>query len=113
MNAVTRGHAQAGEVTPVITMLRPAAVIDAITEYYRGDDANPSPAHTLSRRAADRLAGARQALARFGNAADAAEIVFVRGTTEGINLVAHTFECSTSWAVTRFAATSASSSNTA
>jgi cysteine desulfurase/selenocysteine lyase len=73
------------------TTLRPASVIEAISDYYRADNANPSPAHTLSRRAAERLAGARQALARFVNAADAAEIVFVRGTTEGINLVAGTW----------------------
>ena len=73
------------------TTLRPAAVIEAIAEYYRGDNANPSPAHTLSRRAADRLAGARQTMARFVNASDPSEIVFVRGTTEGINLVAGTW----------------------
>ena len=73
------------------TTLRPEAVIDAIAHYYRGDNANPSPAHTLARRAADRLAAARQTLARFVNAADPAEIVFVRGTTEGINLVASTW----------------------
>lgn len=73
------------------TTLRPAAVIDAIAEYYRGDNANPSPAHTLARRASDRLVGARQTMARFVNAADPSEIVFVRGTTEGINLVAGTW----------------------
>lgn len=70
------------------TTLRPVPVIEAIAEYYRGDNANPSPVHTLARRAADRLAGARQTVARFVNAADSSEIVFTRGTTEGINLVA-------------------------
>jgi cysteine desulfurase / selenocysteine lyase len=84
------GHALA-YLDSAATTLRPASVIDAIAEFYRLDNANPSPAHTLSRRAAERLAGARQALARFVNAADPTEIVFVRGTTEGINLVASTW----------------------
>ena len=44
--------------------------------------------HTLASRAADHLAAARQTVARFINAADASEIVFVRGTTEGVNLMA-------------------------
>ena len=44
--------------------------------------------HTLASRAADHLAAARETVAHFINAADASEIVFVRGTTEGINLVA-------------------------
>jgi selenocysteine lyase/cysteine desulfurase len=70
------------------TTLRPQSVIDAVAEYYATDNANPSRVHTLASRAADRLAAARQALARFTNASDPAEIVFVRGTTEGINLVA-------------------------
>ncbi|MGH9346191.1 MAG: aminotransferase class V-fold PLP-dependent enzyme [Vicinamibacterales bacterium] len=70
------------------TTLRPQSVIDAVVEYYSADNANPSRAHTLASRAADRLAAARQTVARFVNAADPAEIIFVRGTTEGINLVA-------------------------
>ena len=49
---------------------------------------HPSRAHTLASRAADHLAAARQTVARFVNAGDASEIVFVRGTTEGVNLVA-------------------------
>ncbi|HSL20250.1 MAG TPA: cysteine desulfurase [Vicinamibacterales bacterium] len=73
------------------TTLRPQTVIDAIASYYAADNANPSRAHTLARRAADRLSAAREAVARFINAADPAEIVFVRGTTEGINLVASTW----------------------
>ena len=47
--------------------------------------------HALASRAADRLARARQTVARFINAADPSEIVFVRGTTEGITLVASTW----------------------
>lgn len=70
------------------TTLRPQSVIDALVQYYSLDNANPSPVHTLAGRAASRLAAARQAVARFINAADASEIVFVRGTTEGVNLLA-------------------------
>jgi cysteine desulfurase/selenocysteine lyase len=70
------------------TTLRPQSVIDAIVQFYSLDNANPSRVHTLASRAADRLAAARQTVARFINASDPSEIVFVRGTTEGINLVA-------------------------
>jgi cysteine desulfurase/selenocysteine lyase len=73
------------------TTLRPQSVIDALVDYYSTDNANPSRVHTLASRAADRLAEARQALARFVNAADPSEIIFTRGTTEGINLVAGTW----------------------
>jgi cysteine desulfurase / selenocysteine lyase len=73
------------------TTLRPQSVIDAVVDYYTTDNANPSRVHTLASRAADRLSSARQALARFVNAADPTEIIFVRGTTEGINLVASTW----------------------
>ena len=73
------------------TTLRPQSVIEALVEFYSTDNANPSRVHTLASRAADRLAGARQTLARFVNATDPAEIIFVRGTTEGINLVASTW----------------------
>lgn len=73
------------------TTLRPQSVIDALVEYYSTDNANPSPVHALASRAANRLAGARQTLARFVNATDPTEIIFVRGTTEGINLVASTW----------------------
>jgi cysteine desulfurase/selenocysteine lyase len=73
------------------TTLRPQAVIDALVDYYAGDNANPSPVHTLASRAAQRLAAARETVARFINAPDPSEIVFVRGTTEGVNLVAGTW----------------------
>lgn len=70
------------------TTLRPQSVIDALVQYYSLDNANPSRVHTLASRAADHLSAARQTIARFINAADPSEVVFVRGTTEGINLVA-------------------------
>lgn len=73
------------------TTLRPQMVIDALTEFYCTDNANPARMHTLASRAADRLAAARQSMAGFVNAADPSEIIFVRGTTEGMNLVASTW----------------------
>ena len=73
------------------TTLRPQSVIDALVQYYSSDNANPSRVHTLASRAADHLANARRTVARFINAPDPAEIVFVRGTTEGVNLVASTW----------------------
>jgi cysteine desulfurase/selenocysteine lyase len=73
------------------TTLRPQSFIDALVDYYSTDNANPSRVHTLASRAADRLANARQTVARFVNAADPSEIVFTRGTTEGLNLVATTW----------------------
>src|SRR5687768_1683461 len=77
------------------TTLRPQSVIDALVDYYSTDNANPARVHTLAGRAADRLAGARREVARFVNAADPSEIIFVRGTTEGINLVAATWGAET------------------
>ena len=50
------------------TTLRPQAVIDALTNFYATDNANPAPVHTLARRAAARLTAARQTVARFVNA---------------------------------------------
>jgi cysteine desulfurase/selenocysteine lyase len=73
------------------TTLRPQSVIDTLVEFYSTDNANPSQAHRLAARAAARLARARRAAARFVHATDASEIVFVRGTTEGVNLIASTW----------------------
>ena len=70
------------------TTLRPTAVIEAVADYYRSANANPSATlHTLARRSAQRYADARTEVARFINA-DPREIIWTRGTTEGINLVA-------------------------
>jgi cysteine desulfurase/selenocysteine lyase len=70
------------------TTLRPETVVDSLSDFYRFDNANPSPSmHTLARRAADRYAEARTTVARFIRAAPD-EIVWVRGTTEAINLAA-------------------------
>ncbi len=71
------------------TALRPRAVIDAVTRFYSHDNANPGASlHTLARRAAAALERARATLASFIGAHDPLEIVFTRGTTEGLNLVA-------------------------
>jgi cysteine desulfurase / selenocysteine lyase len=72
------------------TTQRPNAMIDAMADYYRRDNANPGAAlHALARRAHGRLEDARSVLARFLHATTPQEIVWVRGTTEGVNLVAN------------------------
>ncbi len=74
------------------TTQKPRAVIDAIARYYEETNANVHRGvHTLSQEATDAYEGARGIVRRFINAAEAAEIVFVRGTTEAINLVAQSF----------------------
>jgi cysteine desulfurase/selenocysteine lyase len=71
------------------TTQKPQTVIDALTRYYSFDNSNVHRGvHTLSMRATQAYEAARKKVASFINAADPAEIVFVRGTTEGINLVA-------------------------
>jgi cysteine desulfurase/selenocysteine lyase len=71
---------------------RPQAVIDAIAHYYRHDHANVHRGvHTLSQRATEAYEHARERARAFAGAAEAAEIVFTRGTTEAINLVAQSW----------------------
>ncbi|KAA3631519.1 MAG: SufS family cysteine desulfurase, partial [Proteobacteria bacterium] len=71
---------------------KPENVIDAVSAYYRHDHANVHRGvHTLSERATDAYEGARERCRGFINARSVSEIVFVRGTTEGINLVANSF----------------------
>jgi cysteine desulfurase / selenocysteine lyase len=71
---------------------RPRAVIEAISGYYEHDHANVHRGvHTLSQRATEAYEGAREDVRRFINASDTKEIVFVRGTTEAINLVAQSY----------------------
>jgi len=73
------------------TTQKPRAVIDAVRRYYEEDNANVHRGvHLLSERATRAFEGARATVARFLGA-ERGEIVFVRGTTEGINLVAQTF----------------------
>jgi cysteine desulfurase / selenocysteine lyase len=74
------------------TTQKPQAVIDRLVHYYTLENANVHRGvHLLSERATDAYEEARKTVARFLHAADAREIVFVRGTTEAINLVAATY----------------------
>ncbi len=71
------------------TTQKPRCVIDAVRGYYERDNANVHRGvHTLSRRATDGYEQARDKVRSLLNAKDRAEIVFTRGTTEAINLVA-------------------------
>jgi len=71
------------------TTQKPNAVIDRLSSFYRHENSNiHRAAHTLAARATDAYEGAREKVRRFLNASSTREIVFVRGTTEGINLVA-------------------------
>jgi cysteine desulfurase/selenocysteine lyase len=71
------------------TSQKPRAVIDALVHYYEHDNANVHRGiHELSNRATAGYEAARARSAKFINARSAEEIIFTRGTTEGINLVA-------------------------
>ena len=74
------------------TTQKPQVVIDRLTRYYAHENANiHRGVHYLSELATEAYEEARQTVCRFLNAADAQGIVFVRGTTEAINLVAQTY----------------------
>ena len=74
------------------TTQKPRSVIDALSRYYAHDNANVHRGvHTLSQRATDAYETARTNVARFINARATEEIVFTRGTTDAINLVAQSF----------------------
>ncbi len=74
------------------TTQKPKTVIDAERAYYEEYNANVHRGvHTLSQRATDAYEGAREKVRKFINAPSSDEIIFVRGTTEAINLVAHAF----------------------
>src|SRR5260221_14340839 len=71
------------------TSQKPRAVIDALVHYYEHDNANVHRGiHELSNRSTNAFEAARTCSAKFINAKSADEIIFTRGTTEGINLVA-------------------------
>ncbi|HEY0457257.1 MAG TPA: cysteine desulfurase [Verrucomicrobiae bacterium] len=71
------------------TTQKPRAVLEALQHYYTRDNANVHRGiHELSNRATTAFEAARQRTAKFINAESAEEIIFTRGTTEGINLVA-------------------------
>ncbi|HWR20656.1 MAG TPA: cysteine desulfurase [Verrucomicrobiae bacterium] len=74
------------------TSQKPMRVIETIEKYYLTENSNVHRGiHLLSERATEAFEGARAKVARFLNASDVREIIFVRGATEGINLVAHSF----------------------
>ena len=74
------------------TSQKPRFVLDAITRYYEDENANiHRGVHYLSERATEDYENSRVRAQRFLNAAKSSEIIFVRGATEGINLVAQTY----------------------
>ena len=74
------------------TSQKPQMVMDAITRYYTEENSNiHRGVHYLSDRATQAYEAVRTKVQRFLNAGSSNEIVFVRGTTEGINLVAHSY----------------------
>jgi len=74
------------------TSQKPNVVIEALSDYYQEYNSNiHRGVHYLSQKATDAYEDSRSRIAQFINAKDAKEIIFVRGTTEAINLVAQTF----------------------
>ncbi len=74
------------------TSQKPRAVLDCLAHYYERDNSNVHRGmHELSARATEAFEASRRRMARFLNAAHEEEIVFTRGTTESINLVAQTW----------------------
>ncbi len=74
------------------TTQKPAAVLQAVRRYYETTNANVHrAAHALSDAATQAFESARADVARWINANSTAEVVWTRGTTEGINLVAHSY----------------------
>lgn len=74
------------------TSQKPQVVIDALVRYYETGNANiHRGVHYLSEKATQEFEEGRSAVQRFINAANSSEIVFTRGTTEAINLVAQTY----------------------
>jgi cysteine desulfurase/selenocysteine lyase len=74
------------------TTQKPQAVIDAIARFYSSDNSNVHRgAHTLAARSTDAYEWARSQVRRLLNAAAEEEIIFVRGSTEGLNLIANTW----------------------
>lgn len=72
------------------TTQKPQMVIDAITNYYSKDNSNiHRSAHTLANRATEQYEAARKGIATFINAKHEHELIFTRGTTESVNLVAN------------------------
>ena len=74
------------------TTQKPQAVIDRLSAFYSHENSNVHrAAHTLAARATDAYEGARETVRKFINAPSKSNIVWVRGTTEGVNLIASTW----------------------
>lgn len=74
------------------TSQKPISVIESVDEYYRSVNSNVHRGvHTLGTRATDLYEGAREKVRQFLNARSTSEIIFNRGTTVGLNLVAHSY----------------------
>jgi len=74
------------------TTQKPQSVIDRLSYFYEHENSNiHRAAHELAARATDAYEGARDKVANFINASSSSEIIFVRGTTEAINLVAQSW----------------------
>ncbi|MDR3461288.1 MAG: SufS family cysteine desulfurase [Beijerinckiaceae bacterium] len=74
------------------TTQKPQAVIDRVSKFYEEENSNiHRAAHELAARATDAYEDARKTVQRFINAASVEELVFVRGTTEGINFIAQSY----------------------
>ncbi|WP_040224637.1 cysteine desulfurase [Bhargavaea cecembensis] len=74
------------------TSQKPDSVIETITRYYERNNSNVHRGvHTLGNRATDEYEGARQKVADFINAASVQEVIFTRGTTTSINMVAQSY----------------------
>ena len=81
-----------GYLDNAATTQKPQAVIDALVLYYSADNSNVHRGvHTLSQRATEDYDSGRSKARQFLNAASDEEIIFVKGTTDGINLVAHSY----------------------
>jgi cysteine desulfurase / selenocysteine lyase len=91
LNQNVNGHPLAW-LDNAATTQKPQVVIDAISRFYATDNSNiHRAAHSLAARATDAYESARQTVARFIGARSDKDIVFTRGTTEAINLVANTY----------------------
>lgn len=74
------------------TSQKPASVIEAVNKYYRENNSNVHRGvHTLGTRATDQYEGAREKVRDFINAKSTAEIIFTRGTTTSLNIVASSY----------------------
>ena len=74
------------------TSQKPLAVIEAMNQYYRDFNSNVHRGiHRLSEESTEAYEGARARIAKFINAPDPAEVIYVRNTTEALNLVAYSW----------------------